>query len=62
MNPFDGELRDGLLEREIFYSLQEAAVLIERCRRHYDTVRPHSALGNCSPVPEAVLWRPAGPA
>jgi putative transposase len=38
----------------IFYSLREAQVLIEAWRRHYNTVRPHSALGYRPPAPEAV--------
>jgi putative transposase len=59
---FNGKLRDELLDREIFYSLHEAKVLIERWRRHYNTIRPHSALGYRPPAPEAVLPRPAGPA
>ena len=41
---FNGTLRDELLDREIFYTLIEAKVLIERWRREYKTVRPHSAL------------------
>ena len=59
---FNGKLRDELLEREIFYSLREAEVLIERWRRHYNTIRPHSALGYRPPAPEAVLPWPSGPA
>jgi transposase InsO family protein len=54
---FNGKLRDELLDREIFYTLREAKVLIERWRREYNTFRPHSALGYRSPAPEAVLWR-----
>ena len=42
---FNGKLRDELLDREIFYTLTEAKLLIERWRRVYNTVRPHSALG-----------------
>ena len=42
---FNGKLRDELLNREIFYTLKEAKVLIEQWRRHYNTVRPHSSLG-----------------
>ena len=56
----EGELRDELLDREIFYSLREAPVLIEAWRQHYNTVRPHSALGYRPPAPEAVAW--PGPA
>ena len=59
---FNGKLQDELLDRELFYSLREADVLIERWRRHHNTVRPHSALGYRPPAPEAVLPWPAGPA
>ncbi|MBL6459069.1 transposase family protein [Belnapia sp. T6] len=58
---FNGKLRDELLDREIFYSLREAEVLIERWRRHYNTIRPHSALGYRPPAPEAVLPWPMAP-
>ena len=51
---FNGKLRDELLDREIFYTLAEAKILIERWRREYNTVRPHSALGYRPPAPEAV--------
>jgi len=47
-------MRDELLNREIFYTLTEARVLIEGWRREYNDVRPHSALGYRSPVPEAI--------
>jgi hypothetical protein len=40
---FRGErLRDESLNGEIFYTPREAKVLIERWRREYNTVRPHS--------------------
>jgi transposase InsO family protein len=51
---FNGKFRDELLNREIFYSLTEAKVLIERWRQEYNTVRPHSALGYRPPAPEAI--------
>jgi len=51
---FNGKLRDELLNGEIFYTLKEAKVLIERWRVHYNTVRPHSALGYRPPAPEAI--------
>ena len=51
---FNGKLRDELLDREIFYTVTEAKILIERWRREYNTVRPHSALGYRPPAPEAV--------
>ena len=50
---FNSNLRDELLNGEIFYSLREAEVLIEAWRRHYNTVRPHSSLGYRPPAPEA---------
>jgi putative transposase len=52
---FNGKLRDELLDREIFTTLEEARVLIEQWRREYNQVRPHSALGYQPPAPEAVL-------
>ena len=55
---FNGKLRDELLDREIFYSLREAKVLIEMWRRHYNQVRPHSSLGYRPPAPETIA---AGP-
>lgn len=48
---FNGKLRDELLNREIFYTLAEAKRLIEQWRVHYNTVRPHSALGYRPPAP-----------
>ena len=51
---FNGKLRDELLNREIFYTLTEAEVLLERWRIHYNTKRPHSSLGYRPPVPETI--------
>lgn len=56
---FNGKLRDELLNGEIFETPQEAQVVIEDWRRHYNEVRPHSALGYLPPAPPAKL--PAGP-
>jgi len=52
---FNGKLRDELMNREIFYTLQEAKILVEHWRREYNQIRPHSALGYKRPAPEAVL-------
>ena len=52
---FNGKLRDELLNGEIFFTLTEAKVLIERWRREYNTVRPHSSLGYRPPAPEAII-------
>ncbi len=59
---FNGKLRDELLNGEIFYTLKEAKVLIEQWRRHYNTVRPHSALGYRPPAPQAIALRRTDPA
>jgi putative transposase len=56
-----GKLRDELLNGEIFYNLKEAQILIERWRREYNTVRPHSALGYRRPAPEARQVMPRDP-
>lgn len=53
---FNGKLRDELLDREIFCTLLEAKVLIERWRRHYNQLRPHSALGYRPPAPTALAF------
>lgn len=44
-----------LLNGEIFYSLRKAQILIEQCRVHYHTIRPHSALGYHRPAPEIIV-------
>lgn len=48
---FNGSLRDELLNGEIFYSIEEARVLIEQWRVHYNRIRPHSSLGYMPPAP-----------
>jgi transposase InsO family protein len=52
---FNGRLRDELLNGEVFYTLKEAQVMIERWRHHYNHIRPHSALGYKPPAPLARL-------
>ncbi len=52
---FNGKLRDEHLNGEIFYTPKEAKVLIEQWRRHYNTIRPHRALGYRPPAPPAIL-------
>jgi hypothetical protein len=51
---FNGKFRDELLNCEIFETLFETKVLIERWRMEYNTFRPHSSLGYLPPVPETV--------
>jgi hypothetical protein len=49
------ELTDEALNREVFFTLKEARVVIENWRREYNTIRPPSGL-NCRPLaPEAIL-------
>jgi putative transposase len=52
---FNARLRDELLDGEIFYSLREAAVVIESWRCHYNRVRPHASLGYRAPAPEVIV-------
>jgi len=52
---FNGKLRDELLNREIFTTLDEAKILIEQWRREYNQIRPHSALRYQPPAPETLL-------
>jgi transposase InsO family protein len=49
---FNGKLRDEVLNREVFYNIKEAKVLIEKWRKN--TVRPHSSLDYRPPAPEAI--------
>jgi putative transposase len=52
---FNGKFRDELLNGEIFYTLKEAKMLIEKWRMEYNTFRPHSSLHYRPPAPEAYL-------
>jgi putative transposase len=52
---FNGKMRDELLNREIFDTVQEARILIERWRTYYNKERPHSSLGYRPPAPEAMV-------
>jgi transposase InsO family protein len=50
---FNEKLRDEILNREIFYNIKEARVVIENWRKEYNTIRSHSSLGYRLPAPEA---------
>jgi transposase InsO family protein len=52
---FNGKLRDELLDREVFYTLAEAKILIEQWWKEYNHIRPHSALHYRLPAPEAMM-------
>ena len=54
---FNGRLRDEFLNGELFYTLFEAQVLIERWRHYYNTKRPHSSLAYRAPAPETVEFK-----
>jgi putative transposase len=47
---FNGKFRDECLDRHWFTTLDDAAATIESHRRLYNTVRPHSSLGNRTPA------------
>ena len=53
---FNGKLRFGLLDEEIFYNLEEAKILIKNWRKEYNKVMPHSSLGGRPPAPEPMSW------
>ena len=47
---FNGRLRDECLNREWFYTLTEARVVIEDWRWKYNNIRPHRSLGLLTPL------------
>ena len=51
---FNRPAAHGNSDTPVFSTLREAQVLIEEWRRHYNRVRPHSALGYRPPAPETV--------
>jgi len=52
---FFAPLRDELLDREIFTTLEEAKILIEQWRKEYNQIRPHSAKNYRPPAPETII-------
>ena len=50
----NGRMRDEFLNGEIFFTLTEAQVLIERWRQYYNTKRLHSSLGYKPPAPQTL--------
>ena len=49
---FNGKMRYEFLNGELFYSLKEARVMIDKWKKQYNTIRPHMSLGNRPPCPE----------
>lgn len=47
---FNGRLRDECLNANIFYSIDDARKTIEAWREDYNNWRPHSSLGNLTPM------------
>jgi putative transposase len=56
---FNGRLRDELLNETLFVSVVHARTMLEAWLLDYNTVRPHSAIGNLPPVEYAKLSDPA---
>ena len=59
---FNGKLRDEILNREVFYSVKEAKVIVEDWRLEYNNHRPHSGLGYMTPAAFAASCNPPGSA
>lgn len=57
---FNGRLRDELLDREEFETLEEAKVLLEDHRLDYNHRRPHSSLGYRTPAEFAASQKGPG--
>jgi len=53
---FHGKLRDECLNMEVFHSVAEARVILEKWRRHYNTERPHSSLAYMTPAEYKTAW------
>ncbi len=47
---FNGKFRDEVLNRELFYSVKEAKVIVEDWRMEYNHHRPHSSLRYKTPA------------
>ena len=50
MESFNGRLRDELLNETLFSSLDQACRLLVDWQKDYNTVRPHSSIGNLPPA------------
>jgi putative transposase len=55
---FNGRLRDELLNETLFTSLAHAREALDAWKQDYNTVRPHSGLGNLPPAVYARLSDP----
>lgn len=50
VHSINGRLRDEFLNETLFTSLNQARIELEAWRRDYNTERPHSSLGNLTPI------------
>jgi hypothetical protein len=53
---FNGRLRDECLNVEVFFTVVDVREKLERWRKDYNQVRPHSALDDQSPQAFAASW------
>lgn len=53
---FNGRVRDELLNVEEFFTLTEAQVIVEDWRIEYNNYRPHSSLGQRTPLEFVAAW------
>ena len=56
---FNGKMRDELLNETLFISLDHVRQALAIWKHDYNTVRPHSAIGNLQPAVYATLSAPA---
>jgi len=57
-NPWENGFNEhfnGSLRGESFYTLNEAKIVIENWRKHYNEVRPHSPLNYNPPAPKILI-------
>lgn len=56
---FNGTVRDECLNMQLFGALREARIRLETFRQHYNSERPHSALGYQTPGAFKQAWMEA---
>ena len=59
---FNGRLRDELLNRELFLSINELKYVVDRWRMDYNHYRPHSSLDYMAPAAFAAMCLEQGSA
>jgi len=53
---FNARFRDECLNMEVFHSVAETRIIVQRWRRHYNQERRHSSLGYLTPVEFRLKW------